>query len=251
MLEIEKKISKYYEIKPYEKYQHCWRTDAGDVNSLFVVTVFKILPDNESCVVLISRNHFDEKLCDAILELVEKSGIDSLSEKQSLVIVEDLNVSGYQFDSLAIINYESFKMFYAVDEELDRKTFGVEPIARCELTGHESADEILALFARTIDSSNWKRDISPRVKMRYKLGSGSTNKYKLYSIVYFKEVLVELVRGDSKNIELYNFMDEYVKINNHNGLFVIHGESKNQIFETDSVYELNRFVMECLTKDLK
>lgn len=242
MLEIEDSISNYYEIYPYRQYKHCWRSDLGDLGGEFITTIFKILHSGEICVALIAADFFDEKLCNAIIDLIEDGQEKIGDETVPLQIVNGLSVEGYPFDSLAITNYESFRMFHEVDEALDKRTFGAIPIARCELTGHETPEELLGIFVRLIKDVEWGREIAPRTLMRYKLPIGGARKFKLYEQDSLRLVLHSLSDEDKYNIEIYNFKDEYVQIVQKEGVYKASGDNKVVIFESSSFSDLERWI---------
>jgi len=249
-VEIAVEIAKYYQLKPYPKYTNCWRSDVGDSSSEFITTIFKIFPDSDICVSLIAVNFFDEKLCDAIIKLIESEYQNIPYSDNILSFVIGLNVKGYPFDCLAVINYEAFQMFEAVDKELDRKVCGVIPIARCELIGTESADDLLGIFVRLIEDINWKREITPRISMKYQLYSGSGRKYKLYDNYALSCAMEELSDEKKYKIEIMNYKEQYIKIFLKDGLYSTISKEKEVYFQSKSLVETEQWLNSYLTLGL-
>lgn len=251
MLKIVEEISKYFELEPYPKFNNCWRSDMETLGGIFITKIFKPLTDGESCIAMTAVDSFDEKLCESVFEIIEESGVDASCVDNAISIIEGLNVKNYPFDSVAITNYESFRMFEAVDKELDRKTCGAVPIARCELTGHETAQEVLAIFARLIKYIDWKRDITPRISMKYRLKTGAARKYKLYDQYALSCVLEELSEKDKYNIEIKNYKEEYIKIDIKDGVYRVFGMNKEAYIHSNSLTEIKQWIQGYLVRGLK
>jgi hypothetical protein len=131
----------------------------------FTTVVAPIL-EGEYCVVLSSRDCFDEGLATTALTFVLNL-YSTLYVRKPLIIIEGFSCQGYSFDSVAILSPSAANQYEHENALLNKRVFVAFPIYRCELAGNESNDLIDLIRHDFLPSLDWKRSPCPKVLMSF------------------------------------------------------------------------------------
>jgi len=158
---------------------------------------------------LTSRDFFDPNLAQSIVDFTNTNSlcIDLGTSK----IVEGFYANNYRFDSLLLIN-KLGGHFAKASPKLDKKTFEIMPIYRCEFVGDENLDLIDMIrhdFVATID---WKREPKPIVKTRYAVTNRGErtigNKLGLDRLDVVLRIVFELKEIEGSFLDIKNYLGQ-------------------------------------------
>lgn len=144
------------------------------------------------CMRLTARDHFDRDLATVVLNAVlHKQSIISVAKP--IVIIDGLAVPSYTFDSVAVLSPSCANSYRHTSGILNKRTFAVFPIHRCELSGDEPPDLIELIRHDFLPSLDWTRGPCPKILMAFNntaTGSGSTDTQP--RLAQMKDLMCEL-----------------------------------------------------------
>ncbi|MFT9818265.1 hypothetical protein [Lysinibacillus sp. NPDC056185] len=164
-----------------------------------------------------------------------------------IVKIENIAYKETKFDAMLFIPSQYHTSFSTFSDKLYQKTIDVFPIYGCEFSGDESPDIVKLLRQNFVSTINWKREISPKIKLRFKNNktkSGTIGK-KLY-LDKWSNLLHELnnlqeCTDSSSFIEVENYKNEYIHISIlNNKVMVI--RNKNEILLQGKLKDIKRYV---------
>ena len=201
--------------------------------------------DNQDFLV-VSENLEDDVFASSILSALPKVQIDSE------LMLYDIPENGYGFSNLLLAPSEFHAYFKGRLDDKRKELILCLPIHKSEFSGNESVDEFYLMRRSLIPSLNWKRDVCPKISLRFdnpKTRGGTGDGYVLAK---YDTVLKEIdnIRDVDKGfIEIKNYKDLIAEILSKGGdnyyLIRDRDDSRREIFEKNELLErLWRFLTE-------
>jgi hypothetical protein len=209
----------------------------------FATVVAPIL-EGEYCVVLPSRDFFDESLAADVLAFVAKRA-SVLSIEKPLVLLDHFASSQYSFDVVAVLSPAAAKQFEQENDVLNRRAFVVFPIYRCELSGDESPELVDSIRHDFLPSLDWKRAPCPKVTMAYRnkknKASSRATLTKLATVLY---EVKELYEAEGSWIKLENYAGHRCHLAWSEGHYIVEfpGQEVTLLDKTTLIDRINAFV---------
>ena len=164
-----------------------------------------------------------------------------------IVKIENIAYKETEFNSMLFIPSQYHTSFSTFSDKLYQKTIDVFPIYGCEFSGDESPDIVKLLRQNIVSTVNWKREISPKIKLRYKNSKtkSETIGKKLYlekwSILLHELNNLQGCTDSSSFIEIENYKNEYIHISilNSNVMVI---RNKKEVLLQGEFEEIKRYV---------
>ncbi len=164
-----------------------------------------------------------------------------------IVKIANIAYKETNFDAMLFIPSQYHTSFSTYSDRLYQKTIDVFPVYSCEFSGDESPDIVKFLRQDIVSTVNWNREISPKIKLRYKNNKtkSGTIEEKLY-LDKWNNLLHELnnlqdCTDSSSFIEVENYKNEYIHISILNiNVMVI--RNKKEILLQGELGEIKRYV---------
>ncbi|MCI0563347.1 MAG: hypothetical protein MN733_33140, partial [Nitrososphaera sp.] len=168
--------------------------------------------NGEYCVVLSSRDYFDESLAAAVIDFVVKRA-SSLSAERPLVLLDGFTCPQYSFNAVAVLSPAAANRFEHENDVLNERAFVVFPIYRCELSGDESPELVDSIRHGLLASLDWKRSPCPKVTMAYRNRKNKAgSRPRLTTLDTVLHEVDELYDSEGSWIELHNYAGHRCRI---------------------------------------
>lgn len=166
--------------------------------------------ENTDCFfTLTSRDFFDVSLAQSIVNFANANSL--CIEDGASKIIEGFHANNYGFDRLLLIN-ELGGRFAEASPKLDKKTFEIMPIYRCEFVGDEDLELIDLIRHNFVTTIDWKRGPKPIVKARYRTtNSGERsigNKFGLTRLEVILQVIPKLREMEGSFLDMKNYLGQ-------------------------------------------
>jgi hypothetical protein len=180
----------------------------------FTTVVAPIL-ESEYCLVLPSRDSFDENLAVSALNFVREHE-SCLSVETPLVILEGFTSRNGSLDCMAVLSPAAARQYEHEHELLSERSFVAFPIYRCELSGDETAELIDLIRHDFLPSLDWTRSPHPKVLMSFQNAKTGTRSSRtrpgLATMQNVLEEIEDLDGAEDSWILLVNYAAQQVRI---------------------------------------
>jgi hypothetical protein len=207
-------IGSLQELKPYND-SPCWFSYSNKTPRYCIVSFCRIA-DHDNFVVLVNiRNSFAPQALNRFLKLIDDK-IQGLVPAKTIDKLTNPVTSDHRFDCWIALGPSAHNNFRIQNASVHARTVVCCPIFNCEFAGDESAEEIEVMRSDFVDTLDWNREPSPKLRMRFdnpKTGGGSEGTefgFARPRVLFHELTLLDgIIRGW---IELLNFKGEFLRV---------------------------------------
>jgi hypothetical protein len=155
-------------------------------------TVASLVPGGQFCVVVPSKDFFDEQLASDVIDVVRQRW-EAISDDRNVTVLDRFLSRGYPFNTVFVLGPHAARQFEFENDHLSSIAFVAFPGFRCELSGTESAEEIEFIRSNLLPSLDWRRHPCPKVRLAFRnLRKQNWSKGKIPGLTTLKRVVEEI-----------------------------------------------------------
>ena len=205
------KIEKYYKANSIEKGSNIYFNEQK--TQLHSFKYFHIIMNNY--VIDVTVRDFQDK--STIVAFCKKIDALNLEWIPQIVKLEKMLFDNLHFDSLLLLPSEYHIMGYEEEEEKEilQRTVLAIPIYHCEFSGNENIEDVKNLRRDYINTIDWNRTITPKLKIKYKnytTKSATIGKNNKLSDTKTLMNEIDALRDDLSFVEFENYKGIYFKV---------------------------------------
>jgi hypothetical protein len=210
-------LSRYYELEAIQGIEGCWYyKNETPAHAFHNVIKQANVPSKEVVISVTARDFFDRTYALNIIAFVEAK-LRRFSPSQPLSVLDSFQAHGdFKFDSIGMITSEAHTLFKRESPLLHPHTLVVYPMFRCEFSGKEDSETIVAMRRDFIATIDWKRPRRCKILARYrnsKTGTGTLDKHRVLENqeTLFREI-AELTPKEGSFIEIENYQGDVLEM---------------------------------------